>query len=120
MSANNSVAQLNVRIPRDLKERGDATLALVGSSPAKIVRQLWTKLARGGAAYERIAQALADESSATADDSNSRALARSTHLFEDIGASFGLDVRTFEPDLRPEADILEEVEWDLLASKGLA
>jgi hypothetical protein len=45
---------------------------------------------------------------------------RSGNLFEEFGNSFGLDLSTFEPDLRPTSEVLEEAEWGLLEERGLA
>lgn len=115
-----AVSQLNVRMPTSLKDRGNATLALVGSSPVKIVRQLWEKLAQGGEAYQQIARVLASDAQPEAVCDEESTLYRATHLFEDLGASFGLDISTFQPDLRPTHEILEEIEWERLNERGLA
>lgn len=114
-----SIAQVNVRMDRGLKERGDATLALAGSTPAKIIRQLWECLASGGDAYERVMEVvLPAQEKATVDEAH-HAVQRSAHLFGELGESLGLNASTFDPDLRPEKDILEEIEWELLAEKEL-
>lgn len=39
-----SVAQLNVRLPRDLKDSGDVGLRMLGLSPSEAVRALWRRL----------------------------------------------------------------------------
>lgn len=112
--------QLNVRLPRELKEQGDATLALVGSSPAKVIRRVWSCLAQGGEAYDRLVDALdaADvvgESKPAIDP-----LTRAAGLFESIGTSFGLDAATFEPSVTDEHELLERIEWERLGERGLA
>ena len=115
-----ATAQLNVRIDRELKARGDATLSLAGSSPVKIIRQLWECLASGGDAYERIMEVLCPaQDVAPVVDPHQRVM-RSASLFEELGASFGEDLPAFEPDLRPTSEILEEVERELLEERGLA
>ena len=40
-----STAQINVRIDRDLKGRGDAVLERLGSTPTEAIRALWVTLA---------------------------------------------------------------------------
>ena len=113
------VVQLNVRLPRTLKEQGDATLALVGSSPAKIIRQVWTRLAEGGERYERLADALADAHDSDQTDELFAPIERATKLFEDMGARLGLDVSTFEPSGLSDHEVLEQADWDRLAERGL-
>jgi len=56
-----TIAQVNVRMERSLKERGDDTLRLAGSTPARIIRQLWECLASGGDTYERVMAAILSE-----------------------------------------------------------
>ncbi len=114
-----ATAQLNVRMDRELKERGDATLSLAGSSPVKIIRQLWECLASGGDAYERIMEVLCPPNDATSAVDPHQCVMRSVSLFEELGASFGVDLSAFEPDPRPTSKILEEVEWELMEEKGL-
>lgn len=43
-----SVATINVRLDKTLKQAGDATLAQEGVSPSRIVRALWQRLAERG------------------------------------------------------------------------
>ena len=114
------VVQLNVRLPRELKEQGDATLALVGSSPAKIIRQVWTRLAEGGKAYERLVDALADSEGSNQGDEPFPAIERATKLFENMAAHVGLDVSTFEPSGLSDHEILEQTDWERLVERGLA
>ncbi len=113
-------AQVNVRMDRELKERGDATLRLVGSSPVKIIRQLWEHLATGGDAYERIMEVLHPAQDVVPAIDPHECVMRSASLFQNLGASFGADLSTFEPDLRPTSEILEEVDWELLEESELA
>ena len=114
-----SIAQVNVRMDRELKDRGDATLSLAGSSPVKIIRQLWEFLASGGDAYGRIMEVLCPpQEEADADDAH-MLVTRSASLFQELGSSLGLDSSTFEPDMRPVAEVLEEIERELLEGKVL-
>lgn len=43
-----TVAQINVRLPKELKEKGDAGLRALGLSPSDAVRALWTRLSSYG------------------------------------------------------------------------
>lgn len=113
------VVQLNVRLPRALKEQGDATLALVGSSPAKIIRQVWTRLAEGGEGFERLADALSDARDSDQTDEFLAPIERATKLFEGMGGRLGLDISTFEPSGLSDHEILEQADWDWLVERGL-
>lgn len=116
-----SIAQLNVRMERELKNQGDATLSLAGSSPVRIIRQLWEFLASGGDAYERVMAVISPAKTDVSEGQRAQSrVARSAGMFQEMGASLGLDIATFTPDLRPEHDVLEEIEWGLLEGKGLA
>jgi hypothetical protein len=100
MEATLATTQLNVRIPKALKERGDSTLSLVGSTPTRIVRELWTKLAEGSESYEKVHDALTEgisEERQSAIDVRIDAIERSQGLVEAFGASLGIDVSSFEP-----------------------
>ena len=115
-----SVAQVNVRMDRDLKERGDATLSLAGSSPVTIIRQLWKRLALGGDAYERIMEVLRQPQHATPAAEAHQRVMRSASLFGELEAVLDENLPAFEPDTRQALDILEEAEWELLEERGLA
>ncbi len=109
--------QLNVRLKRSVKDQGDATLAMAGSSPAKIIRKLWIKLAQGGEAYERISQVLSDGPEADG-PSGSSSVDHAAHLFENLGSSLGLDISGFTPYGRSEDELMEEIEWEHLIERG--
>ena len=53
-----TMAQINVRIDRTLKEAGDAALAEAGISPSQVVRGLWGKLAERGTSLDEVMGAL--------------------------------------------------------------
>ena len=121
MTSQTAIAQVNIRMPRELKERGDATLSLVGSSPAKIIRLLWERLAEGGEAYERVVAALSAGADASVSVTQSSApVQQSASLFKNLGASLGLDIDAFEPDARPENEVLEALEWERFEERGLS
>ena len=115
-----AIAQVNVRMDRGLKERGDATLRLAGTSPAKVIRQLWERLAAGGEAYEQIMGVLCPNQDATTSDDPHQLVVHSASLFQELGASLGIDPSTFEPDERPTSAILEELEWERMEERRLA
>lgn len=114
-----AMAQLNVRIPRSLKERGDATLALVGYTPVGIIRLLWERLAEGGHAYERVASVLTGQAQSAEAPSVQSKLQRSTSLFKEFGKELGFDISSFTPDPRSVHEIIEDIEWELMEGRGL-
>ncbi len=62
MAVQNALAatsQINVRLPRSVKEAGDAALRRAGVSPSEIVRELWGILALPGTSVEQVRQSLA-------------------------------------------------------------
>ena len=54
----NAMAQINVRIDKDLKLAGDAVLVGEGISPSEVVRALWNKLAQHGEALDEVKRVL--------------------------------------------------------------
>ena len=55
--------QLNVRLEKDLKQRGDAALEEAGLTATQIVRMLWKKLARRGDSVQAVLNVLEDGAS---------------------------------------------------------
>jgi hypothetical protein len=62
------VAQINVRVPRDLKATGDQGLQALGLSPTDAIRRLWTRLSTHGEEFEHVRAFLLEEES----DANTR------------------------------------------------
>lgn len=116
--ADATISQLNIRMPADLKERGNATLALVGSSPARIIRKLWERLSEGGGAYRAVVSVLESDTSTSAMGED-ESLARASRLFEDMGTTLGLDPVSFVPDTRSTSEMLEDIEWEQFSERGL-
>lgn len=58
--ATSTMVQMNVRMDRDLKTRGDAALADIGFSPSEAVRALWVRVAQRGADAAAVQQLLSD------------------------------------------------------------
>lgn len=62
------LTQMNTRIDRELKERGDAALARAGFTPSQAVRALWEFAAKHEYEPEAIMQALSPEQSQDIED----------------------------------------------------
>ena len=52
------LAQMNVRLPRQVKESGDAALAELGITPTEFVRTVWEKMAQGGEERSKVESAV--------------------------------------------------------------
>lgn len=58
-----AMAQINVRLPRKLKDSGDAGLRRMGLSPSDAIRALWSRLSNPGTEFDAIrAMLLGNES----------------------------------------------------------
>lgn len=55
-----ATAQINVRLDRSLKERGDAALSQIGLSPSVAVRLLWGRAAERGESLAALQHILCD------------------------------------------------------------
>lgn len=113
------MAQINVRINRDLKEAGDAVLARLGVSPSQIVRDLWAKLVERRDNPQQVFEALQlDVRSAEEQAEIDRKLAiveRATTRFEEFGRRYGLSLENYQPLTEEE---LEEARWEEYLERG--
>lgn len=117
-----AVAQINVRLDRELKEAGDRQLELAGYTPSQAVRALWGKLARGG---EDARKALAGTFGGEANSDSSQALSpeaerklaaleRMDRSWELFAQKLDLDLSTLSPLTDEE---LEEMRYEALMEK---
>ena len=60
-----NIAQINARLPRELKESGDRGLQTLGISPTTAIRILWTRLSSGGEDLVRVKDFLLGEAGET-------------------------------------------------------
>lgn len=65
--APSAVAQVNVRLSRELKEAGDEGLRALDLSPTDAVRALWTRLSKGGEGLIEVRDFLLGESPSAAE-----------------------------------------------------
>ena len=118
-----TVAQINVKLSRDLKASGDDSLRELGISPSELVRKVWHAIALRGESRKRVIDALdnAPEGSIGAEASpaiaRAQAVARGACIFVDAGKRMGLD-----PSLLPTLtdDELEEALLEEHVHKGWA
>lgn len=91
-------AQVNARIERSLKERGDAALAAAGITPTQAVRSLWELAANNAKTPRKIADALfpqrAEDNARKAASARARKrelAQRGPQLFESACRQLGLE-----------------------------
>lgn len=113
------MAQINVRIDRELKEAGDAVLARLGVSPSQIVRDLWAKLAECRDNPQQVLEALqlnvrtAEEQAEI--DRKLAIIDRATTRLEEFAKRYGLSLANCEPLTEEE---LEEARWEEYLERG--
>ena len=115
-----STAQINVKLPSDLKHEGDAALAEVGITASEIVRALWEALARRGAAREKVPGAI--QEAVTVDELDPErqarldAAARGGSIVARAMSELGIRVQNIAPLTDEE---LDDLRYEHLAQKGL-
>lgn len=113
-------AQINVRLPRDLKESGDMGLRELGLSPSDAVRTLWTRLSQSGAGLSSVRDFLCGDFSEVDEDSpifTQSPVAEGWRLVSSSIAMLGIETTgkaTAEESLGKET-VLPESDGDLIA-----
>lgn len=82
-----ATAQMNVRLPLELKEAGDAAFASVGILPSQAVRALWSRAAERGQGLEKVIEVLREPGRSIAQDD---ALERAQAIVPDGLARLGI------------------------------
>ena len=112
MSSAVPMAQLNVRIPADLKRRGDAAITQAGVTPTQVIRTMWEMFAQGPSGVGQFVKMVIgdeeviptqdeiDEEAVAADELHDRIMAR--HLEFMAQAGFDPDNPPPYPDMTDE------------------
>lgn len=86
MSTISSMAQVNVRVDRSVKERAEEALRLSGGSLPELIKKVVAKVAQGGAQCEEVLAAVDDRKRAIAPESPFAASwAAADQLYADLG-----------------------------------
>lgn len=88
-----SIAQINVRMPRELKESGDNGLQELGLSPSDAVRALWTRLSYRGEELEKARDFLLgnqNTDSVAKEDASQSVLAKGWDMVNNSVAKLGI------------------------------
>lgn len=113
-----AVAQLNVRIPQQVKAEGDAALSALGVSTTEFMRALWEKLAAGGEGRnEVVASVLGGDVDVSARSARMAALSRARALYEDGMARLGINPDAISYTLSEGDDSDQEAYVDALLSR---
>ena len=99
MGAVSSMAQVNVRVDRQVKARAEETLRLSGGSLPELIKKVVAKVAQGGGQCEEVLAAVDDRQRAIAPESPFAASwAASDRLYADLGivASPGSEGRDWD------------------------
>ena len=116
-----TTAQINVKLPSDLKSAGDAALAEIGLSASALVRALWEAVARRGECRERVTQTILEEASSSAMDPERQARVNAAISGQSIMSAtlrrMGVDAMELAPLTDDEID---ELRYEHFVEKGLA
>ena len=86
MSAVNGMAQVNVRVDRQVKNRAEEALRLSGGSLPELIKKVVAKVAQGGGQCEEVLAAVDDRQQAVAPESPFAASwAATDRLYADLG-----------------------------------
>lgn len=110
-----TMAQLNVRIPRALKDAGDAALASVGVSPSEAVRALWEKASGRGEGLSQAMQLLFSPATSPAPEPDLPGPGIVDEALAQLGLSSPADTRPSPTD----NELLEASMEERLQERGL-
>lgn len=110
-----TMTQLNVRIPRALKDAGDAALASVGVSPSEAVRALWEKASDRGEGLSQAMQLLFSPATGSAPEPDLPGPGIVDGALAQLGLSFPADTRPSPTD----NELLEASMEERLQERGL-
>jgi len=109
--------QMNIRIDRSLKERGNAGLQALGFSPTEAVRALWSLACGSASDLECLAKTLR-RGNAIEEPASDDPLAAGWALYQTACDKVGISPETTHG--LSDAELLEQALLDRLAQRGLA
>ena len=111
-------AQLNVRMSKELKDKGEVELAEAGYSPSEFIRIVWNGVAKGARVIQQIVDVAEPSDNAASLDATTRRIAlleTGQRLYDEglsrLGLSGGNDVVISEEEM-------DQARFDYLFSKG--
>lgn len=106
MSAVSSMAQVNVRVDRQVKNRAEEVLRLSGGSLPELIKKVVAKVAQGGRQCEEVLAAADDRKQAVAPDTP---FAASWAAADQLYANLGIDTSSASDDR----------DWDTIYSEAM-
>lgn len=125
--ASSGVAQINARLPRSLKESGDAGLKELGISPSDAIRSLWRRLSERGEALRATKDFLLGMEDAPTSEQPSldtSPLVQGWHMVDAYWAQFGLQAPVEKPYSTTavqasDSELLAQAMEERLSERGL-
>lgn len=106
MSAVSSMAQVNVRVDRQVKNRAEEVLRLSGGSLPELIKKVVAKVAQGGRQCEEVLAAVDDRKQAVAPDTPFAASwAAADQLYADLGIA--------------TSPVSDDRDWDTIYSEAM-
>ena len=106
MSAVSSMAQVNVRVDRQVKNRAEEVLRLSGGSLPELIKKVVAKVAQGGRQCEEVLAAVDDRKQAVAPDTPVAASwAAADQLYADLGIA--------------TSPVSDDRDWDTIYSEAM-
>lgn len=106
MSAVSSMAQVNVRVDRQVKNRAEEVLRLSGGSLPELIKKVVAKVAQGGGQCEEVLAAVDDRKQAVAPDTP---FAASWAAADQLYANLGIATSSASDDR----------DWDIIYSEAM-
>ena len=106
MSAIGSMAQVNVRVDRSVKERAEEALRLSGGTLPELIKKVVAKVAQGGGSCEEVLSAVDDNLSvASATSPFAASWAAADQLYADLGIAV--------------SPVSDDRDWDAIYSEAM-
>lgn len=106
MSVAGSMAQVNVRVDRSVKEHAEEALQLSGASLPELIKKVVTKVAQGGGQCEEVLAAVDDRRQTVAPDTPFAASwAAADQLYADLGVA--------------TSPVSDDRDWDTIYSEAM-
>lgn len=106
MGAASSMAQVNVRVDRQVKNRAEEVLRLSGGSLPELIKKVVAKVAQGGGQCEEVLAAVDDRKQAVAPDTPFAASwAAADQLYADLGIA--------------ASSVSDDRDWDTIYSEAM-
>ena len=105
MATVGSMAQVNVRVDRSVKERAEEALQLSGRSLPELIKKVVAKVAQGGGQCEEVLAAVDDRQTVAPDTPFAASWAAADRLYADLGIA--------------ASPVSDDRDWDTIYSEAM-